>query len=247
MIPKIIHYCWFGNKDIPENDKKNIEGWKKLNPDFKIMLWNETNYDINECDNLYTRQAYKCKKLGFVPDYIRTEIIYNYGGFYFDTDVELIKPLDSFLNEKCIMGFQDKNFVNHGQGFAAEPKNPIIKGILDIYHDLKFINEDGSYNLVPSPVYLTDYLVSRGLILNNKTQFIQDAIVYSSEYFCPIDYVSKNIKVTPNTVSIHHYAESWLSPTEKLINTIEKRCSSLVPNKFGYVFGRLISLSLIHI
>ena len=241
MIPKIIHYCWFGNKDIPKKDKKNIEGWKKLNPDFKIMFWNETNYDINTCDNLYTKQAYKCKKLGFVPDFIRTEIIYNYGGFYFDTDVELLKPLHSLLNEECIMGFQDKKFVNHGQGFAAEPKNPIIKEILDIYSELKFIKEDGSYNLVPSPVYLTDYLVSKGLELNDKTQFINGVTIYSSEYFCPIDYVSKTINVTSNTISIHHYAESWLSPTEKFINSIENSFSSLIPNKIGYVCGRVVS------
>lgn len=242
MIPKIIHYCWFGTKEIPEKDKKNIEGWKKLNPDYKIMFWNETNYDINNCPNNYTKQAYNCKKLGFVPDYIRTEIIYNYGGFYFDTDVELLKPLDFLLDKKCIMGFQDENFVNHGQGFAAEPKNPVIKGLLEIYSELNFLNDDGSYNLVPSPVYLTNYLVTRGLVLNDKTQTIDGITVYSSEYFCPLDYVSKTSKITINTVSIHHYAESWLSPTEKLVSSIENIFSNLLPNRFGYKIGRVISL-----
>lgn len=135
MIPKVIHYCWFGNGEMPEKDKKNIEGWKKINPDYQIMRWDESNYDVNK--NAYMSECYSIPKWGFVPDYARTDIIYHYGGFYFDTDVELKKPLDSLLNEKCVMGFEKTDSVNHGHGFAAEKENPIIKELLDYYDGIK--------------------------------------------------------------------------------------------------------------
>jgi hypothetical protein len=241
VIPKIIHYCWFGEREIPDSDKKNIEGWKRLNPKYQIMFWNEDNYDIQNSKNIYMKQAYEAKKLGFVPDYVRTNIIYRYGGFYFDTDVELLKPLDSLLDYKCIMGFQDKDFVNHGHGFAAEPQHPLIKGILDVYEHLRFINEDGSLNLIPSPVYLSDYLETQGLTRNNQKQYIGDAIIFPSEYFCPIDYVSRTSQITNNTYGIHHYAESWHNGLERTTNNIEKFFKENFGEKLGDLMGRIFS------
>ena len=209
MIPKIIHYCWFGNGEMPEKDKKNIEGWQKLNPDYQIIRWDESNYDVSK--NSYMSECYSIPKWGFVPDYARTDIVYRYGGFYFDTDVELKKPLDCLLNEKCVMGFEKKYSVNHGHGFAAEKGNPIIKELLDFYEGIHFINSNGTLNMTASPVYITQLLVSHGLKLNGREQYIDGVHIYPVEYFCPKDYLTGEIKVTSNTIGIHHFNLSWMN------------------------------------
>lgn len=213
MIPKIIHYCWFGNGNMPEKDKMNIEGWKKLNPDYKIIRWDESNYNIHK--NKYMEEAYSIPKWGFVPDYARTDIIYRFGGFYFDTDVELLKPLDDLLNETCIMGFEKVDSVNHGHGFAAEKGNKLIKELLDFYDNIHFINQDGSLNMTASPVYITQLLVEHGLKLNGKEQIIEGAHIYPVEYFCPKDYVTGEIRITKKTISIHHFNLSWMNDEDK--------------------------------
>lgn len=213
MIPKIIHYCWFGNGEIPEKDKANIEGWKKLNPDYQIIRWDESNYDINK--NAYMSECYSIPKWGFVPDFARTDIIYTHGGFYFDTDVELIKPLDELLNEKCIMGFENNYSVNHGHGFAAEKGNPIIKELLDFYNTIHFINEDGSLNMTASPIYITQLLTKHGLKLNGKEQFIDGVHIFPVDYFCPKDYSTGEITITNSTYGIHHFNLSWMNKEDK--------------------------------
>ena len=238
-IPKIIHYCWFGDKEIPEKDRKNIEGWKKLNPDYEFRFWNEQNYDVKK--NKYMKQAYEKKKLGFVPDYARTDIIYQYGGFYFDTDVELLKPLDELLENECIMGFQNSKEVNHGQGFAAVPKHHLIKGLLDVYENLDFVNEDGSLNLIPSPVFLTQYLKEKGLQLNGEEQYVEGALILPTEYFCPIDYESRKIEITKNTIGIHHYAASWHTELEKVSYAIQRKCVNIFGKKRGDRLGKWLS------
>jgi hypothetical protein len=209
MIPKIIHYCWFGNGAMPEKDRQNIKGWKELNPGYQIICWDESNYNVNK--NKYMSECYSISKWGFVPDYARTDIVYKYGGFYFDTDVELKKSLDSLLNEKCIMGFEKMDSVNHGHGFAAEKNSPILKELLDFYDNIEFINLDGSLNLTASPVYITKLLVKHGLKLNGKEQYIDGVHVYPTEYFCPKNYLTGEINMTPNTISIHHFNLSWMS------------------------------------
>ena len=128
MIPKIIHYCWFGGNEIPENDKKCIESWKKYCPDYKIIRWDESNYDYKK--NSYMREAYEAKKWGFVPDYARLDIIYNYGGIYLDTDVELLKSLDEILDCEGFFGFESENLVNLGLGFGAVKGNEIIRDMM---------------------------------------------------------------------------------------------------------------------
>jgi hypothetical protein len=209
MIPKIIHYCWFGNKEMSREDISNVEGWRKLCPDYKIIVWNEKNYDVSK--NRYMFEAYKAGKFGFVPDYARLDIIYHYGGFYFDTDVQLLKNLDFLLNKNCIMGFESANAINHGHGFAAEPGNEIIKKLLDMYGSLRFINPDGTLNLTPSPVYISNFMKSIGLKFNNKHQFVSGVEVFPNYYFCPKDYLSGKIHIRKETVSIHKFNVSWMS------------------------------------
>ena len=182
MIPKIIHYCWVGNKSKPQSVLYCIESWKKFCPDYEIREWNESNYDFNK--NVYMKQAYEAKKWGFVPDYARLDIVYQYGGIYLDTDVELIKGLDKLLNQTAFMGFENTGdgefFVNCGHGFGAEPHHDIIRAARDLYDDVQFLKEDGTYNLVPSPNYTTQTLKKYGLIQENKDQNLPDMTVYLS-------------------------------------------------------------------
>ncbi|WP_455720744.1 glycosyltransferase family 32 protein [Agathobacter sp.] len=251
MIPKVIHYCWFGNGEMPDKDKKNIEGWRKLNPDYQIIRWDESNYDVNK--NAYMSECYSIPKWGFVPDYARTDIIYNYGGFYFDTDVELKKPLDSLLDEKCIMGFEKSDSVNHGHGFAAEKGNAIIKELLDFYDSIHFINADGSLNITASPVYITQLLIKHGLKLNGKEQVIDGVHVYPTEYFCPKDYLTGEIKLTTNTISIHHFNLSWMNNEDiqkmKEVGKLSKKygvffARNVVDVKYAYVDGGIKEIIL---
>lgn len=148
-IPKIIHYCWFGGKKMPDCNRRMIEGWKRLCPDFEIKEWNESNYDIRK--NTYMREAYEAHKWGFVPDYARADIVYEHGGIYLDTDVELLKSLDDLLNQPAFCGFENMSHVNLGQGFGAIPKHPIIKAVRDFYEGKHFLRSDQSYNMIPSP------------------------------------------------------------------------------------------------
>ncbi len=213
MIPKVIHYCWFGGKPIPEKDKKYIESWKKFCPDFEIKEWNENNYNIEK--NKYMSDAYKEKKWGFVPDYARFDIIYKEGGFYLDTDVELIKSLEELRENEAYMGFESERWINGGIGFGAEAGNELIKELRDMYENINFYNEDGSLNIKPSPYYITEFLEKKGLKCNNKMQLIDTMRIYPTEYFAAKDYISGKVTKTKNTISIHQYNASWQSPKAK--------------------------------
>ena len=213
MIPKIIHYCWFGGKEIPEKDRKCIESWKKYCPDFQIIQWNEENYDITK--NAYMYQAYQAKKWGFVPDYARLDIIYNHGGIYLDTDVELIKSLDDILSNRAVMGFEDGRSVNPGLIIAAEAKHETIFELMDIYKGRDFIKPDGSMDTTPSPIMNTERLVKKGLCQNNMKQEVAGITIYPKAVFCPRDYHSGKMKITDNTISIHWFNASWKTPHQK--------------------------------
>ena len=220
MIPKVIHYCWFGGKPIPERDRKCIESWKKYCPDYKIIEWNEHNYALSK--NEYMHSAYKEGKWGFVPDYARFDIIYQYGGFYLDTDVELIRSLDELRENKAYMGFEGKAWINGGIGFGAEAGNEIIRGLRDMYDNLSFYNSDGSLNLKPSPHYITKFLLEKGLCQNDKMQMIEDLKIYPTEYFAAKDYETGRLHKTINTVSIHQYNASWQSPHQKRMMIVRR-------------------------
>lgn len=212
MIPKIIHYCWVGNCTKPKSVLYCIESWKKFCPDYKIVEWNESNYDFSK--NGYMRQAYEAKKWGFVPDYARLDIIYQYGGIYLDTDVELIKNLDELLSYKAFMGFENTGdgelFVNCGHGFGAEPGHRIIKTARDLYNNMNFRNINGSYDLLPSPNYTTRVLKKFGLIQENKDQLLDDMMIFASDVLCPKNFRTGRIHKTNRTVSIHHFTASWM-------------------------------------
>jgi len=210
MIPKIIHYCWFGGNPLPELAQKCVASWKKYCPDYTFMLWNESNFDINTVQ--FTAQVAKIKKWGFIVDYIRAWAVFNHGGIYLDTDVELCKPLDDLLNANiCFAGFEDMEYINPGSIFAGE-KGCAIAGEVMKYYSHYDIFENGSReNLVPSPRIFTNILLKYGLAMNNSYQELGIFTAYPSDYFSPKSFVTDSLNITENTYSIHHFDGSWLS------------------------------------
>lgn len=222
MIPKIIHYCWFGKNPLPESAKKCIESWKKYCPDFEIMEHNEDNYDISK--HPYMKEAYDAQKWAFVSDVARLDVLYNYGGVYLDVDVELLCPISHMLTGAGFMGFEDMKQVASGLGMAAEQYSEIVKLLLSDYDGLHFINENGDMDLTPCPVRNTQKLLEIGLIPDGSFQQIKDFTFYPRTVLAPMEYTSGRLKFkTKDTVSIHHYAASWQPKSfhkEKQINYI---------------------------
>lgn len=232
VIPKIIHYCWFGGGKLPEHFQKNIESWRAHCPEYEIREWNESNYDVSK--NEYMKQAYESKKWGFVPDYARLDIVNTYGGIYLDTDVQMLKPFDVLLQYDFFCGFENAGSVNFGQGFGAVRNHPIICDMLYEYDEMKFCSEDGSLNITPSPVYQTAALDRWGLKKNGKVQQTEHFLVLSPEFFAPINEFGYGAP-TENTFSVHQYAAAWYDEEqrrhkEKIIRNyemIQKRMGEL--------------------
>lgn len=217
-IPKTIHYFWFGKKEKPKIFYKCIESWKKFCPDYEIKEWNEENFDVNI--NKYTKQAYEKKKYAFVSDYARFYILYNYGGIYLDIDVEILKKIDELLSNNMFLGFEDLNYVNPGLIMGAKKNDNTIRDILDIYDKFEGFPE---YSHTICNI-TTDYLVdNKNLDVNsNEIQNLDGLTVYPMEYFCACDLITKKIKPTKNTYTVHHYNASWLPMKEKIKNFIRK-------------------------
>lgn len=203
MIPKIIHYCWFGGKPLPTEVKKCISSWKIMCPDYKIMCWDESNFDINV--HPFVKAAYEAKKWAFVSDYARLEVVYEYGGIYLDTDVELKKNLDSLRTNQCYIGIQQNGCLcTTGLGFGATKSNPVVEKMLKAYDNVLFTEKDIFSFACPR---LNDEVIrSYGLILNNQITDLGTVTVYPPKYFDP--YGGKNL-LCEDTYSIHHYAASW--------------------------------------
>lgn len=210
MIPKKIHYCWFGGKPLPNSVKKCIKSWKKFCPDYEIIEWNESNYDVNKIP--FIQQAYQAKKYAFVSDYARLDIIYSEGGIYLDTDVELLKNLDPLLVNQCFLAMELPGLVATGLGFGAQKGHWFLKENMDFYHNIDF----DANNIITCVNITTDLLKKYDLTLANSKQTLKDIVIFPTEYFCPMNYQTKEIKITEKTYSIHHYDASWQSNTMKL-------------------------------
>lgn len=213
QIPKIIHYFWFGKGRIPCENQKCIDSWRKYCPDYEIKLWNEENYDVSK--NEYMKQAYESEKWGFVPDYARLDIIYQYGGIYLDTDVEICKSLDELLYQNVFMGFQRNFRINLGLGFGAGKENYLIKEMRDEYEKYHFVNKNGSLNLTAAPIYQTDYLKKMGLKCNNTMQYVDEILILPNNAMDPQGVPYGKVQKKENTFSIHHYSESWVDDIQK--------------------------------
>lgn len=204
MIPKKIHYCWFGRGELTVKAKKCIQSWKKYCPDYEIIEWNEDNFDVHQ--NEYTKKVYTEKKYAFLSDYARLKVVYEHGGVYLDVDVELVKSLDDLLENDAFFGFETKEFINTGVGFGAKRGSTAVKTLLEEYNQLL----DGTKDVIGCPKLNTEGLIKLGLERNGQLQKLDECTVYPAEYFNPYDDPTGRLNKTKNTHSIHWYAKSWM-------------------------------------
>ncbi len=215
MIPKIVHYCWFGSNEKDEQSKRFIAGWKEILTDYEFIEWNETNFPIEkQCK--YVKEAYKLKKYAFVSDVARMYALHTIGGIYIDTDIELFKSFDPFLTNTSFLGFEFEN--NPGTAVIGSTKGVSwINTMLQYYKNTHYISFTGSLST-------TNVVILRNFIANNKVNLtgksiliFNELLIYPIDYFCAKDYISGEIKKTSNTVAIHHYAGSWGSKKKRNI------------------------------
>jgi len=214
VIPKTIHYIWVGGKPLPPLAKKCIESWKKFCPDYEIIKWDETNFDIST--SRYCKEAYGAKKFAFVSDYIRLHVLVNHGGVYMDTDVELLKPIDGYLIHQAFSGFENEKSIPTGI-MACEKGFPLFHDLLSEYIKRSFILSNGKLNLMTNVRYITKACSKRGLVLNNSLQTVDGFTLYPNDFFCPKSHSSGKYNITERTVAIHHFAGSWVSESEQKI------------------------------
>lgn len=235
-IPNKIHYCWFGGGKMPALEIKCIKSWRKYCPGYEIICWNESNFDINS--NQYVREAYDAGKWAFVSDYVRLWAVYKYGGIYFDTDVELIKPIDGLLKNGAYVGRDEKGLVSTGLGFAAEPGNAAVGEMLKDYDNIHFLLPDGTYDITPCPHRNTAALERLGITTSDGgTEKAGGAAILPREYLCPMCYDTGKIKITDNTVSIHRYCASWISPAARRTTRIKRIIGVKMYNK---LYGKFL-------
>lgn len=231
MIPKVIHYCWFGHNPLPPLAEKCIASWRKFLPDYEIKRWDESNFDVNIIP--YTAEAYVAGKYAFVSDYARFWILYKYGGLYFDTDVEVIRPLDDIIKRGPFMGLEtdpkpridlgaENSEVNPGLGLGVVPGLGLMKKLLDCYEGRHFVLEKNMRKQITVVDITTELLIKEGLKPVEGIQEVDGCYIYPSEYFCPINVTTDHLNITPNTRTIHHYAATWVDNKGSLKNKIKK-------------------------
>ncbi len=241
MIPKIIHYCWFGRNPLPPEAEKCIASWRKYLPDYEIKEWNEDNFDVNIIP--YTAEAYEVGKYAFVSDYARFWILYKYGGVYFDTDVEVIRPMDDILAKGNFMGFETdpdgkiRNVmsVNPGLGLGVNPGLSLMKKMLDMYEGRHFVYEQVMKNQITVVHIATQVLQNCGLRPIQGIQEVAGVWVFPSEYFCPIKVTTGRMHITDNTRTIHHYAGTWAEGSFSIKRTIRR----WLPESWLMMFGSI--------
>lgn len=232
-IPKTIHYCWFGEKEIPKQQKKWMKSWKDYCPEYEIVEWNESNYDVYKTK--YISQAYEMKKWAFVSDYARIDIINNYGGVYLDTDVELIKNIDLMLMNDAFCGFELSQYVAYGLGFGSRKNNPILEDIKGYYDNNSFILDNGNLNQTACPVVQTEVMKKYGLKCNGEFQIVNGMAVYPSRVLCGMSPISFRVEKDPlYTYAIHHYEGSWVADKQEKEMMIKRMKKWGCNRKFVY-------------
>lgn len=243
MIPKIIHYCWFGGQPLPQSAIECISSWKKYFSDYQIIEWNEQNYDCSK--NAYIKEAYEAKKYAFVSDYARFDILYKYGGIYFDTDVEVVENFQNivdigpFMGQEAYQDIQKGNtlFIAPGLGMGAIPGMEVFNTILQKYNHLHFIQPDGNINTITVCEYITEIMKSNGYDCHSASvQNINGISIYPAEYFCPLNHVTGKLCRTKNTKTIHWYGATWMGMDGEKKSSIRR---SLV-NKYGSFWGYVL-------
>lgn len=205
-IPKVIHFVWFGGNPLTPLAEKCVASWKKYCPDYEIVRWDESNFDVSQ--NQYCLEAYESKKWAFVSDYARLKVLVDHGGIYMDADVEVLKPLDRFLTEEAFSGFEDDKIVPTGI-MAARCGHPFFKRLLADYDGKRFLLPNGAYDTTPNTKYITDACLEAGLVLNGKKQTVDGFTLYPKDFFCPKSWHTGLIELTDNSYTIHHFSGSW--------------------------------------
>lgn len=213
MIPKIIHYCWFGGKPLPKMAKRCIKSWKKYCKGYEIREWNESSFDISSAP-LYVRQAYESQKWAFVTDYVRLYAMTQYGGIYMDTDVEVVAPLDRFLEHQAFSGFEDQIHIPTGI-MACEKGFPLFLEFLRYYDDARFIKPDGTMDMTTNVIIMTNIVKKRGFLPNGLFQIVEGFALYPREVFCPLNPSSRTFHKNNNTSTIHWFSASWFTPEQR--------------------------------
>lgn len=235
-MEKIIHYCWFGGKKKPRKFKKYLKSWKKYLPDYKVMEWNEKNFDVNMTE--FSKEAYKNKKWAFVSDVARIYALKEYGGIYFDTDIEIIKNIDFILDNEIWLGREDENYLATAMIGIKNPHNKHIENIFNIYKNLKFdVNNIYDYT---NPKIFTRYFSKYGYKNGKDSIVIKDDIhIYAKDYFNPKSYDGQNNLFTNNTCIVHHFDATWTPIEEKVaIWFVRRNLGSLAKPTFKF-FGFL--------
>lgn len=212
MIPKIIHYCWFGQGAIPKREQNCIDTWQKFFPDYEIKRWDESNFDYASCK--FAKQAYDEKKYAFVSDYARAKVLYEYGGLYMDTDVEILKEFPRIEAPNGYMGFERRHFVGTAV-MASIPKNEIIKELLDYYNEHEYVQADGSFDNIANVSILTDILVERGLKMGGEKQAVAGFEIFNREYFYPKKLSEDEFRIEDESCAIHRCSNSWMTERER--------------------------------
>lgn len=211
MIPKIIHYCWFGRGEMPDLVQKCIASWHQYMPDWEYKLWNEDNFDVNMLP--YTKEAYDVKKFAFVSDYVRLWALYHEGGVYLDTDVVVFKPFDDILKWNAFAGFEGSKRMPLGTCvLASTPLGEWVKEQLDYYQDRSFKNPDGSFDLTSNVQYITERMSANGFVQNGIEQDYKDLHVFPLDYFSPRRTTGEYYR-TENTYCDHLGIGSWVDRT----------------------------------
>lgn len=215
MIPKKVHYCWFGSSEMPQLSIKCIYSWIKHLPDYELVRWNEDNFDVNS--NQYVKEAYEAKKYAFVADYVRLYTLYHHGGIYMDTDVEVLKPLGEFLTHRAFIGCENGNFLNTGT-IGSEKGHIWIEQALDDYKNKRFILPNSNLNTKTITQSITEITMDKfGWLPKNEYQVLSEGLnIYPFEFFCAKDWNTGKIHVTNETYTIHHFSGSWLNKWDKL-------------------------------
>lgn len=233
MIPKIIHYCWFGRGEKNPLIQACIASWRKYLPDYRIVEWNEDSFDVYS--TLWTRQAYAAKKWAFVSDYVRLHALYREGGLYLDTDVEVLRPLDDFLDNALFTGYEANDFIMTAV-MGAEAGNPVIRQLLAYYDSRPFVNEDGSFHMLPNPYIVTEFFRKAGIRPNGREQKTEHLHIYPQIYFSPNNLTRIWEKPSPKSYTIHHFDQSWSADKKDTVSVkgrVRRYLIGVLRNAFG--------------
>ncbi|MDD6276003.1 MAG: glycosyltransferase [Clostridia bacterium] len=222
---KTIHYCWFGRGEKPKLVQKCIASWKKYCPDYEIVEWNEDNFDIGM--NRFVSEAYSDRNYAFVSDFARAYVLYNYGGIYLDTDVELFKNFDAFLSDEAFLGFEEGGFAGTCV-IGAQKGCELMKIYLDRYENSVYFNPDGTKYSDTNVVLMTELLEKEGLVRNDKKQTVFGITVYPRTYFSPYDYINGISYITDESVAVHHFAQLWLPKSVRAKTAIKKAAVKII-------------------